>query len=132
MWERCGVVREEHGLHRGLARLGELAALVPDIDVRPSAEGWADLAQVLDLRAGLLVAEATMRGALARQETRGCHNRSDHPHVDPRMQVNFRTRLDDRGVLVEPEACAVPPMRAELVSWLDQAGPADRAAQLLE
>ena len=132
MWECCGVVRDEDGLRRGLARLGELGALVPDIDVRPSAEGWADLAQVLDLRAGLLVAEATMRGALARQETRGCHNRSDHPHVDPQMQVNFRTRLDDRGVLVEPEACAVPPMRAELVSWLDQAGPADHAAQLLE
>ena len=77
------------------------AALVPDVDVRPSAEGWSDLAQLIDLRAGLLVAEATMRGALARRESRGCHNRTDFPDLDPALQVNFHTRLDDDGRTVD-------------------------------
>ena len=83
MWERCGVVRDEHGLHDGIARLDEIRGVVADVDVRPSAEGWSDLAQLIDLRAGLLVAEATMRGALARRESRGCHNRTDFPELDP-------------------------------------------------
>ena len=63
MWERCGVVRDDAGLRDGIARLDEIRAVVADVDVRPSAEGWSDLAQLIDLQAGLLVAEATMRGA---------------------------------------------------------------------
>ena len=86
MWEHCGVTRDGDGLVAGLARLEEIRAVVADVDVRPSAEGWADLAQLIDLRAGLLVAEASMRGALARRETRGCHNRTDFPELDPAWQ----------------------------------------------
>ena len=29
-----------------------------------------------------------MLGAKARRETRGCHNRSDHPELDPALTVN--------------------------------------------
>ena len=52
MWEHCGVVRDERGLRDGLAGLDEIDGVVDDIDVRPSAEGWSDLAQAIDLRAG--------------------------------------------------------------------------------
>ena len=73
-----------------------------------------------------------MRGALARRESRGCHNRTDFPELDPALQVNFHTRLDDDGRLVEPWAEPVPPVPAELEPWLDAAGPADVAGRLLE
>ena len=86
MWELCGVTREEQGLRDGIASLDDIRGVVADVDVRPSAEGWSDLAQVIDLQAGLMVAEATMRGALARRETRGCHNRTDFPDLDPDLQ----------------------------------------------
>src|SRR5918999_947484 len=56
-----------------------------DVDVRPGAEGWTDLAHALDLRAGLVVAEATVRGAIERRETRGAHIRSDYPELDPQL-----------------------------------------------
>ncbi len=132
MWERCGVVRDDAGLREGLSRLDEIRAVVADVDVRPSAEGWSDLAQLIDLRAGLLVAEATMRGALARQESRGCHNRADFRDLDPALQVNFYNCLGDDGRLVDPWSEPVLPVRDALRTWLDQSGPADSAGRLLE
>jgi succinate dehydrogenase / fumarate reductase flavoprotein subunit len=132
MWERGGVVRDDAGLRDGLSRLDEIRAVVADVDVRPSAEGWSDLAQLIDLRAGLLVAEATMRGALARRESRGCHNRADFPDLDPALQVNFYNGLGDDGRLVDPWGEPVLPVRDELRTWLDRSGPADSAGRLLE
>ena len=57
------MVRDHAGMAEGLAELVDRRAAADHVDVRPSAEGWPDLAQALDLRAGLLVAEATLRGA---------------------------------------------------------------------
>jgi succinate dehydrogenase / fumarate reductase flavoprotein subunit len=106
--------------------------VVADVDVRPSAEGWSDLAQLIDLQAGLLVAEATMRGAQVRRESRGCHNRADFPELDPALQINFHQRLDDDGRLGDPWSEPVPPTPQELLPWLDHAGPTDLAGRLLE
>jgi succinate dehydrogenase / fumarate reductase flavoprotein subunit len=132
MWERCGVTRDEAGLREAFARIEDLRAALPDVDVRPSAEGWSDLAQRLDLTAGLLVAEATVRGALARRESRGCHNRTDFPDLDPALRVNLHTRLGDDGRPVEPWAVPVEPVPAELEPWLVAAGPSEVAGRLLE
>ena len=132
MWEHCGVVRDDAGLREGITGIDKIRAVVSDVDVRPSAEGWSDLAQLFDLQAGLVVAEATMRGALARRESRGCHNRSDFPELDPTLQVNFHTRLDDDARLVDPWSEPVPSMPDELLPWLERAGPVDLAGRLLE
>ena len=132
MWEHCGVVRDAGGLQDGIAQLDQILRAVPDVDVRPSAEGWSDLAQVIDLQAGILVAEATMRGALARTESRGCHNRTDFPELDPALRVNFHQALDDDGKLGEVRTVSVPDIPDELLPWLEQAGPTDVKGRLLE
>jgi len=135
LWEHCGVMRTGAGLARGLERLGGVRAALGDIDVRPSAEGWADLAQFLDLRAGVVLAEATMRGAEARSESRGCHNRADFPELDPALVVNLRTTLaaDGGGLSVGPmRPEPVPPVPTELVGWLDRPWDADLGGRLLE
>jgi succinate dehydrogenase / fumarate reductase flavoprotein subunit len=132
MWEHCGVARDEISLSEGIARIDEIRAAVADVDVRPSAEGWSDLAQLIDLRAGLLVAEATVRGALARRESRGCHNRIDYPELDPALQVNFHTRLGDDGRPVEVWSEPVEPVPEALLPWLEHAGPAGMGGHLLE
>jgi succinate dehydrogenase / fumarate reductase flavoprotein subunit len=115
MWEKCGVVRSKTGLREGLRELEAIRVATADVDVRPGAEGWMDLAHAMDLRSGLAVAEATLRGALAREETRGAHNRSDFPKLDPALQVNFH--IDAR---MHPEPEPVPPVPDELREWVDR------------
>jgi succinate dehydrogenase / fumarate reductase flavoprotein subunit len=118
MWEHAGVVRSEQSLQDGLGELYGLRSVLGDIDVRYSDEGWADLAQTLDLRAGLTMAEATLKGALARAETRGCHIRADSPDLDPALQVNLHFRMDSDGHLGDPWPEEVPPIPDALEGWV--------------
>jgi succinate dehydrogenase / fumarate reductase flavoprotein subunit len=131
MWERCGVVRDASDLEEALGMLDEVRSALPSVDVRPSEEGWGDLAQVLDVQAMLGTAEATLRGAIAREESRGAHNRSDFPELDPAMEVNFIIgRNSDARMTLEP--IPVPAVPVELAPWLARAGNIDPAGKLLE
>ena len=131
MWERCGVVREASDLEQALGMLDEVRSVLPSVDVRPSEEGWGDLAHVLDVQAMLGTAEATLRGAIAREETRGAHNRSDFPELDPAMEVNFIIgRSSDARMTLEPVPVRAVPV--ELAPWLARSGNIDAAGKLLE
>ena len=44
---------------------------------------------LIELLVSALAARATLEAALERRETRGCHNRSDYPALDPSLQVNL-------------------------------------------
>jgi len=92
----------------GLRKLGELAGAAQTVDIRPGQEGWFELAHVLDLRAGLRTAEATLRCALERRESRGAHNRSDFPALDPALQRNIYTRADQSDAPLTVWSEAVP------------------------
>jgi succinate dehydrogenase / fumarate reductase flavoprotein subunit len=89
MTEHGGVVRDEAGLLAGLARLTEIEARIADVGVHPDLAGFQDLAHSFDLKSAVLAARATLEAALERRETRGCHNRSDYPALDPSFQVNL-------------------------------------------
>ena len=131
MWETCGVVRDQAGLRRGLERVAELRELAREVDVRPTAEGYADLAHALDLRASLVAAEATLLGALARNESRGAHQRRDNPELAPELQVNLQSRLDgDRHMTIAAQP--VPPVPSELNAWADATQDLSVGDRLLE
>jgi succinate dehydrogenase / fumarate reductase flavoprotein subunit len=115
MWEACGVVRDEAGLRDGLREVAALREASAAVDVRPGVEGWTDLAHALDLRAGLTAAEATLRCAIERRETRGAQIRSDFPEPDPALQVNFY--VDAR---MAPWSEPVPPVTPELSAWTER------------
>ena len=115
MWERCGVVRTEAGLLDALDAPEVLRDAASDIDVRPSAEAWTDLAHALDLRAGLTAAEATLRCAIERRETRGAQIRGDFPELDRASAVNF-----DIDAEMKPWPVPVPAVPTELAGWLDR------------
>ena len=115
MWESCGVVRNEAGLRAGLDEIATLRQAAEDVDVRPGAEGWTDLAHALDLRAGLVAAEATLRSAIERRETRGAQIRSDFAELDPALSVNFHV---DAGM--KPWAQPVPPVPEALLALTEQ------------
>ena len=56
VWQLCGVVRTADKLERALSEINAIRATADRLDVRPSSEGYADLAHALDLRASLLCA----------------------------------------------------------------------------
>jgi succinate dehydrogenase / fumarate reductase, flavoprotein subunit len=132
MWEHCGVVREEAELQQGLESLRQIADNIDRIDVRPSDEGWTDLVLALDVRAMLQTAEATIHCALERRETRGAHNRSDFPELDPNLTVNFYVRRDPQGGRMVVTSEPVPAVPPALRSWAHQREEHDTAERLLE
>src|SRR6185503_13704368 len=85
----AGVVRDEDGLVAALARLDDIEAAANDLGVHPDLAGFQDLAHAFDLRSSLTAALATVEVAIERRETRGCHNRSDHPNLDESLRVNM-------------------------------------------
>jgi succinate dehydrogenase / fumarate reductase, flavoprotein subunit len=131
MWECCGVVRDKANLGEGLDRLRKIQAVAGDVDVRPTSEGYADLAHALDLRASLLSAEASLLGAIERRETRGAHNRTDFPEIDPRLKKNFVVTRDERGTLAI-SGKAVDEVPGDLEEWARDDGEVDIAGRLLE
>jgi succinate dehydrogenase / fumarate reductase flavoprotein subunit len=101
MTEHAGVVRSETGLRAGLAGLDEIEARAADLGIHADISGYQDVAHAFDLRSALLAARATLECALERRESRGCHNRSDFPELDPEFQVNL-VWSPATGVVREP------------------------------
>lgn len=95
MWNHCGVIRSGEGLEQALSELMEVKKASKDVDVRPSAEGFSDLALALDLLGSIDSAEATIRSAIARKESRGAHQRSDFKEMKSCETVNYVVELVD-------------------------------------
>ena len=120
MTEHAGVVRDEAGLRKGLAELDELEERIRNVGVHPDLAGFQDLAHAFDLLASALSARATLECALERRETRGCHNRSDFPDIDPAQQVNLVWA--GPGRVDREEIPAVPDEITSLMRDVDTAG----------
>ncbi|TCC48818.1 FAD-dependent oxidoreductase [Kribbella capetownensis] len=109
MTTRAGVVRDEAGLQAGVSELTDIEDRMTRVGVHPDIAGYQDLAHAFDLKSSALAARATLDAALERRESRGCHNRSDYPHLDESLQVNL---VWSGPGAVEREA--IPPIPAEL------------------
>ncbi len=109
----AGMVRSQESLQTGLARLQELeerAARMAVKGTRAYNPGWHT---VFDVQSMLLLGMVIIRGALARQESRGAHWRLDFPEELPEVgAVNFVQRLSGDQIVIEPTP--VPKMPAEL------------------
>ena len=124
MTEHAGVVRDEQGLLAGLAELDAIEARMADIGVHPDIAGYHDLAHAFDLKSAALAARATLEAALERRETRGCHNRSDYPEIDPELQVNL-VWSPTTGVVRE----AIPPIPAEIAALMREVSVAGKLVE---
>jgi succinate dehydrogenase / fumarate reductase flavoprotein subunit len=109
-----GVVRDEGGLLEGLRQLDVLDDRQTRIGVHPDVAGFSGLAHAFDLRASLMAARATLACALERRESRGAHNRSDYPDMDPALQVNMVWSAD--GTITHE---AIPPVPAEIAALME-------------
>lgn len=109
MTDHAGVVRSEEDLREGLRKLDDIEARMADLGIHPDIAGFQDLAHAYDLKSSALAARATLEAALERRETRGAHNRSDYPEMDPDLQVNL-VWSPDTGVTRE----AIDPIPEEI------------------
>lgn len=120
MTDYCGVVRDEAGLVEGLKRLDNLKDRHAHVGVHPDLSGFAGLSHAFDLSASLLAAQATMECALERRESRGAHNRSDHPETKPEFQVNLVWSAG--GEVTREEIPNIPDEISSLMGDVSQSG----------
>ncbi|MCW4465613.1 FAD-binding protein [Glutamicibacter sp. MNS18] len=120
MTEHAGVVRDEAGLTAGLEKLAQIEERIGNVGIHPDIAGYQDLAHAFDLLSSALSARATLEAALERRETRGCHNRSDYPQMDPELQVNL-VWSPTAGISRE-EIPGIPQEIAELIREVSTAG----------
>jgi L-aspartate oxidase len=89
MSDRVGALRSGAGLVDATDRLAALASGASR-SVLPGVDSW----EATDL---LTVAGALTTAAAAREETRGCHWREDHPDTEDAWLVHLDVRLDTAG-----------------------------------
>ena len=94
MWECCGVIKSEELLLKGLKEINIIKNKLNDVDVRIDQYNCDDLVLVFDLQSSLISAEATIISALARNESRGAHQRSDYAEIDKSCSFNCMIRLE--------------------------------------
>ncbi len=97
LWDHAGILRDEDSLAAGLSALEEIRTNAADIEVGDRTSRSYEFA--LNLGFGLLVAEAVLRGALERTESRGAHARTDYPEVDPDWRQNITYAHDSVGAM---------------------------------
>jgi succinate dehydrogenase / fumarate reductase, flavoprotein subunit len=132
MWRHVGVRRDAEGLREGLERLEELRGAVEDLDVGADAEGHREVALALELRASLDLAFATATAALRREESRGAHQRRDHPDPDDdHGLVHHTVRIGGDGELLHDRR-RIEAVPEHLTDWARADGIPVTEARLLE
>lgn len=71
-----------------------------------------DLHDWYELRAMLIVAESVAAAAAARRESRGAHQRLDHPETDPAQRHNQVIRLERGALSIRREPLVLAPSTA--------------------
>jgi succinate dehydrogenase / fumarate reductase flavoprotein subunit len=95
LWARAGMLRAEEDMAAGLAQLSGIRERAADLDVGGPTSRSFEFA--LNLGFALTVAEAILRSARERTESRGAHHRTDHPEVDPELRHNVLAGRDSVG-----------------------------------
>jgi succinate dehydrogenase / fumarate reductase flavoprotein subunit len=119
----AGLTRDESGLRAGLAAIEEVGDRLASASAPGGPGANAAWQCALDLRSLVLVAEAIVRSALARRETRGAHVRADFPAAAAGLEAlnvvathaggRLQTELQGRP--------AVPPAFQQLLEETDEA-----------
>ncbi|AGB37004.1 L-aspartate oxidase [Natronococcus occultus] len=115
LWEHAGILRDEAGLREGLDRLDELRARTAELRIDGDRTSRS-FEYAVDLSVSLTVAEALLRTALERTESRGAHYRTDHPETATDWRVNLVLSVDDGDLSIRRRGVGEPsePVREAL------------------
>lgn len=117
MSEHCGIVRDHDTLAAGLEKVLDLQERAQRIGVlgdRAFNPSWHTARDDLFM---VRVAEAVIRAAIERKESRGAQFRSDYPEKDEKLgQLNFITCKTDSGMHTQP--MPILPVPEELVELI--------------
>ena len=112
MWARVGPFRDRAGLSVALDRIRAMrSGDLPRVPVPRETAFANELADRHELRSALLVAEAVTVAALAREESRGAHQRDDFPETSERFRGNQQVAGQAGAV-----ACRFVPVAPESVA----------------
>jgi succinate dehydrogenase / fumarate reductase flavoprotein subunit len=106
MTDKAGPFRTEATLNDALAAIDRIAQAIGPDPMSSGAPSDAVLTDWLDLRNMTLVARSVCMAALARQESRGAHQREDFPGLDPRFKFNQIVELRDGALSLSANAGA--------------------------
>jgi len=115
MWEHADLLREETSLQEGLDAVSAVREKAADLDVGPRTHESFEFA--VDIEFILITAEAVLRRALKRAESRGAHYRTDYQEMDTGWQRNITFERADIGRMAtdtQPVASPSEPVQAAL------------------
>jgi succinate dehydrogenase/fumarate reductase flavoprotein subunit len=113
MSDDVGPLRTEAGLKRACTAIDEM---ITALGSRPFGDaGKFDMQRLdwFDLRNMLLVARTVTQAALTRTESRGAHQREDHPAMLPEWRVNQTVRLRGQHVALKSTPSAPAEVAAQ-------------------
>ena len=85
MSSKFGIIRDEQNMQQGLGEIKKMQERISHVSPHNKERQLNQaLVRFLELEGMLLLAEAVARGALAREESRGSHTRTDYPERDDR------------------------------------------------
>jgi len=107
LWEHAGILRDDASLSAGLDALETLRERAADMAIGPITSESFEFA--VDLEFMLTAAEAVLRGAQKREESRGAHYRTDYPDVDGSWRRNiYIDNADVGGMALRTESVERP------------------------
>ncbi|MGL3109069.1 FAD-binding protein [Bradyrhizobium sp. BR 1432] len=98
MWKKVGLSRTEQSLSEALVRLRQMRAEFPSLTLGSGSAYNMTIEEWFELRSALQVAEAITLAALNRNESRGAHQRLDHPETQADYERTQVLRLDGDAI----------------------------------
>ena len=120
MWENCGVIKNKDLLNEGYEKIRIIQSKLKDIDIRIDEYSSEDLALIFDLQSSLISAEATILSSLARNESRGAHQRSDYPKTDSHCDFNCIIEMNSNSQKLKSSFLPLKKLSSSMQKFVSQ------------
>ncbi len=107
LWDHAGILRDEESLEEGRRKLAALRDRTADLRVEGDRTSRS-FEFAVDLAFSLTMADAILRAATERTESRGAHHRTDYPETDPSWRANLTITDDGTGMTLRRRGVAEP------------------------